>query len=250
LAAAAVLEEEAAAAFREEAAASGAAAVPAGGKFILGWTMKLLSDKENSLVESAIEAAELKTSGEIVFVIADASGLYRHAAFMGALVGMAVVTAISISLPFFPHTITNVLWTEFLSFAFFYAALPHLPWRRWFISKKEMDARVHEAAFMQFYASGLYRTRDSNGIEIFLSVFEKEVVVIGDRGINEKMGEQHWQHVRDLIIQGIRRGEACAGICAAIESCAQALAQHFPIRPDDVNELPNRVIHRPLNPKP
>jgi uncharacterized membrane protein len=55
--------------------------------------------------------------------------------------------------------------------------------------------------------------------------------------------------VRDLIIQSIKEGNACAGICAAIENCGQALAQYFPIKPDDANELPNQVIHRPLNPK-
>jgi putative membrane protein len=220
--------------------------------------MKLLNDEENKLVESAIKKAESMTSGEIVFATADASSHYRHATLQGAVLGMAIISAIYLlilhffptiaSMPF-PDIITNLLLTEFLSFAVFYIILPFLPWRRWFISRKEMDSHVYDAAFMQFYSSGLYRTRESNGIEIFLSLLERKVVVIGDRGINEKMGEQHWQKVRDLIIQGIKQGNACAGICAAIESCGQALAQHFPIKPDDVNELPNQVIHRPLNPQ-
>ena len=101
---------------------------------------------------------------------------------------------------------------------------------------------------MQFYASGLYRTRESNGVEIYLSLFEREVVVIGDSGIHSKMGDQHWQEVRDLIIAGIKRGEARQGICGAIESCGKALAEYFPHRTDDINELPDRVITRPLNP--
>lgn len=223
--------------------------------------MKLLNDEEQKLVEAAIQKAESATSGEIVFAVTDASGLYRHATLQGTVLGMAVVTAVYMLIPYIhpaaadlayfshsdPHFVTHLLWTEFLSFAFFYVALPFLPWRRWLISRREMDARVREAAFMEFYSSGLHRTRDCNGVEIFLSLFEREVVVLGDRGINEKMGEQHWQKVRDLIIRGVKEGKACAGICAAIESCGQALARHFPIKPDDVNELPNRVIHRQLN---
>jgi putative membrane protein len=221
--------------------------------------MKLLNDEENKQVEAAIQKAESMTSGEIVFATADASSHYHHATLQGSVVGMAIITAIYLlipllfpnaeNLPYFSHSVTNLLLTEFISFAVFYLVLPHLPWRRWLISQKEMDAHVHEAAFMQFYASGLYRTREFNGIEIFLSFFERRVVVIGDRGIHEKMGDQHWQNVRDLIIRGIKEGNVCAGICAAIESCGQALSQHFPHRRDDVNELPDKVIQRPLGPR-
>jgi putative membrane protein len=124
-----------------------------------------------------------------------------------------------------------------------------VPWRRWIISRQEMDARVRDAAFMQFYSSGLYRTRESNGVEIYLSFFERAVVVIGDRGIHEKMGDSHWDSARDLIIQGIRRGNVAGGICAAIDACGKALAEHFPHRADDINELPDRVINRSLGPQ-
>ncbi len=208
--------------------------------------MKLLSDQDNKAIEEAIKKAEATTSGEIVFAAAPASANYQHGTLQGALIGMVVVTAVFFLLPMV-HTPTTILWTEFISFAVFYSILPHLPWRRWFISKSEMDARVHEAAFMQFYSSGLYRTRESNGVEIYLSFFERRVVVIGDRAIHAKMGDRHWQDVRDLIIRGMKEGNTCGGICAAIETCGKALAEHFPPRPDDINELPDKVIDRSLN---
>jgi putative membrane protein len=210
--------------------------------------MAQLSEQDNKAIEEAIKQAEGMTSGEIVFATAPASAHYHHATLQGALIGMAVVTAVFLALPL-NHMLTSLLWTEFLSFAIFYAILPHLPWRRWIISKQEMDARVKDAAFMQFYSSGLYRTRESNGVEIYLSFFEREVVVIGDRAIHEKMGDQHWNNVRDLIIRGMKSGDVRGGICAAIEACGKALAEHFPHRPDDVNELPDAVIDRSLDPQ-
>ena len=209
--------------------------------------MKLLSEEDHKVIEAAIRQAEATTSGEIVFAAAEASANYHHATLQGAIIGMAVAAAVYLMIPI-AHATTGLLWTEVLSFAVCYALLPRLPWRRWIISQQEMDTRVHEAALMQFYTSGLYRTRESNGVEIYLSLFEREVVVIGDSGIHVKMGDQHWQHVRDLIIAGIRRGDAREGICAAIESCGKALAQYFPPRTDDINELPNQVIRRTINP--
>jgi putative membrane protein len=205
----------------------------------------MLSDEDNKAIEAAIKKAEATTSGEIVFTAARASARYLHATLQGAIIGMAILTAVFLTLPV-SHNITNLLWVEFISFAVFYTALPYLPWRRWIISKQEMDARVKDAAFMQFYAGGLHRTRESNGVEIFLSLFERRVVVIGDRAIHEKMGDQHWQQARDLIIRGISAGDLRGGVCAAIEICGKALAEHFPPRPDDVNELSDKVVERPL----
>ena len=209
--------------------------------------MKLLSDEDKKAISEAVSRAEAGTSGEIVFAVAEASAKYHHELLQASIVGMAAAAAIYLAFPA-DHTIGITLWTQIVSFALIYAILPHLPTRRWVIPSREMEARVGEAAFLEFYSSGLFRTRESNGVLIYLSVFERRVVVIGDRGIHEKMGNQHWDEVRDLIIEGIKQGRAREGICAAIESCGRALASHFPHRADDTNELPDQVIDRQVRP--
>jgi putative membrane protein len=207
--------------------------------------MKRLKDEDYRVIEEAVKKAEATTSGEIVFTASQASAHYHHATLQGAIIGMVIVAAVSLFLPF-AHTITTLLWTEFISFAVFYSILPKLPCRRWIISTQEMDARVQETALMQFYSSGLYKTREANGVEIYLSFFERRVVVIGDRAIHAKMGDGHWQAVRDLIIRGMKEGNVRGGICSAIEACGKALSEHFPPRTDDINELSDRVIRRSL----
>jgi len=209
--------------------------------------MKLLSDEDRRVISEAVAKAEAQTSGEIVFATADASARYHHELLQASIVGAAVASAIYLALPV-DHTIGILLWTQIVSFALVYAILPHLTVRRLVIPSRELEARVSEAAFLEFYSSGLFRTRESNGVLIYLSVFERRVVVIGDRGIHEKMGNPHWDEVRDMIIDGIRRGRPREGICAAIESCGRALAAHFPHRADDVNELPDQVVDRKLRP--
>lgn len=208
---------------------------------------QLLTETEKKSIADAIHKAEATTSGEIVFALIDSSARYHHATLQGALVGMILSTAIYMALPA-DHTIGIMLWTQLVSFALLLGVLPRLPWRRCFIPAREMETRVNEAAFRQFYASGLFRTREENGILIFLSLFERRVVVLGDRGINEKIGEHRWNDVRDLIIQGIRQNKAREGICEALERCGRALAEHFPHRHDDVNELPDHVIDKSVDP--
>jgi putative membrane protein len=203
----------------------------------------LLSEEEKQTVAEAIKKAELTTSGEIVFALTDRSGHYHHAYLQAALIGAIAMTALYLALPV-PQSIGLVIWTEIVGFALALAVIPHTPWQRWFISKKEMDECVQDSAFREFYASGLYKTRESNGVLIYLSCLERRVVVLGDKGIHEKMGDPHWSEVRDQIIRGIRQGQAAQGICAAVEICGRALARHFPRPPDDINELPDEVIDR------
>ncbi len=210
-------------------------------------TRQLLTEEDKQAISEAIKLAEGATSGEIVFAVADSSARYHHASIQAAVAAMVAGTAVYLALPL-EHLIGLVLWTQLVCFALAYAVVPRLPWRRIFIPAREMNARVHEAAFMEFYSSGLHRTAEANGVLIYLSILERRVVVIGDRGIHEKMGEQHWHAVRDRIILGIRQGRAREGICDAISTCGKALAEHFPHREDDVNELSDSVIDRKVRP--
>ncbi len=208
--------------------------------------MKLLRDEDKRAIEEAIRKAEGQTSGEIVFALTDASSHYQHATLQGALAGMALVTAAYLLLPI-PPTIPAVLWVEVLSFGLLLGVRPRLPWRRWFIPSREMDMRVHQAALAEFYASDLHRTRESNGVLIYLSILERRVIILGDKAIDEKIGNQ-WDALRDMIIQSIHEGKAPEGICRAVERCGEVLKQHFPHRADDINELPDSVIERSLRP--
>ena len=203
----------------------------------------LLSEKDKKSIAEAVKRAEMTTSGEIVFALADSSGHYHHATLLGALIGAVAAAALYLALPI-SHSIDLVLWAEIIAFALVYAVLPHLSLRHWFIPGREMNDCVHDAAFREFYSSGLYKTRAANGVLIYLSCFEHRVVVLGDKGIHEKMGDPHWHEVRDRIIQGIRQGQAVTGICDAIDLCGKALAANFPHLPDDVNELSDDVIDR------
>jgi putative membrane protein len=45
-----------------------------------------------------------------------------------------------------------------------------------------------------------------------------------------------------LLISGIKSGDIAKGYADAIEKCGILLSQHFPIRPQDKNELPNKLV--------
>jgi len=76
------------------------------------------------------------------------------------------------------------------------------------------------------------------GIMIFISFFEREVMVIADRGISKVVEQKEWDKMVQGIIQNIRMGKVVDGIEAAILRCGEILLEKgFLKTADDVNEL-------------
>ena len=114
--------------------------------------------------------------------------------------------------------------------------------KRLFISDREIEEEVEEAAVTGFFREGLYRTRDETGILIFISVFERRVWVLADRGINDKVKEGQWDDIVRMIIEGIKSKDQANAICKAVDKVGMILKEHFPIKQDDSDELKNLII--------
>jgi len=101
---------------------------------------------------------------------------------------------------------------------------------------------VRERAVRAFFEKGLYKTRDETGILIFISILERKVWILGDKGINAKIAPQFWSSLADELSAGLRQNRACEALCTVIEKCGEILKEHFPKRVDDVNELEDELI--------
>jgi putative membrane protein len=114
--------------------------------------------------------------------------------------------------------------------------------KRFFVSGKTIDSEVKEAAVNGFFKQGLYRTRRSTGVLVFVSVFEKRIRILADRGIDEKLEPAVWQGVVADVVKGIRDGRAADAICRAVAEIGRLLEAHFPIEPDDTDELKGLIV--------
>jgi uncharacterized membrane protein len=92
-----------------------------------------------------------------------------------------------------------------------------------------------------FRRLGMHRTAERHGVLIYVAVDEHRLAVVGDDGIHARVGADHWNHVRDLMVEELRAGAPRAAMERAIETLGRALAAHYPRRPDDRNELSDEV---------
>jgi uncharacterized membrane protein len=104
---------------------------------------------------------------------------------------------------------------------------------------------IRQLAESEFKRLKMGNTRDKTGILLFLVLQSKEFTVLADSGIHEKVGDSAWEGIRDLLAGHFKKGLFSEGIIKAVTTMGELLASHFPIKPDDTNELSNKVIIRP-----
>jgi len=209
---------------------------------------QFLSDQDREKIIQTVQEVEQRTAGEILPMVVSGSYSYPMADVIGG-----VVFALPISL-ILSHFIGGWLWIGdqnmwlflgilIVCFIVFHQACHRILWlKRLFISRKEIEEEVEEAATTSFLREGLYRTRDRTGILIFISVFEHKVWVLGDQGINKKVSKDQWNKIVHIITEGIKQKNQTEAICRAVKEVGQMLQAYFPIKPDDRNELRDLII--------
>ena len=112
---------------------------------------------------------------------------------------------------------------------------------RVFISQQKDVTDPVAAAQEQFTRLGMAQTRDRNGVLIFLAPGPRKFAVIGDTGVHTHCGDAFWQELARAMSEHFRKAEFTEGIVQGINRAGELLAEHFPRRPDDNNELSDRV---------
>jgi putative membrane protein len=207
---------------------------------------RFFNEEARARIEALVREAETRSTGQIVPVVVEKSSGYPEARYRGALLGAALATILVLALRL-PLTLAELPLIQLAAGVL--GALVALwdPLERILAGRVELELAARERAVRAFHEHGLHRTADGTGVLVFASLFEHRAIVLGDHGINEKMGEAEWQRAVAVLVAGMRRGDPSAGFCEAIALCSAKLAQHFPRGPGagPGNELPDALrAHR------
>lgn len=208
----------------------------------------MFSESERKRIEEAVEHAERLTSGEIVPFVVEHSDPYDDAAWKGGLLsaflavsGLLAVDRLSgwwwspglaaVAITVVGGSVVGMLMSYFIT-----------PLRRFLAGRAVLDRRVAQRAAEAFVTEGVFRTRERTGILIFVSVFEREVLVVGDSGISANVKQDEWDEIVRAVVTGIRSGKLVDGLVRGIGMSAELLRKHgFVPGASDRNELPNTV---------
>ncbi len=221
------------------AAVSGAAA-PQGDGNMKAETF--FTEKEKETIAATIHEVETRTAGEVAVMVVDQSDDYPEGQILAAVVA-GVLPALFIADFYFAGSLWLFAFTAlFFSFAAGWL-VRYMPMvKRLFTPDSRLELQVKDRALAAFYEKGLYKTRDQTGVLFFISLFERKVWILADRGIYEKIPPENLQEYARGVAVGIRSGHATGVLCTEIRNVGKILAHHFPIKDDDTNELSNEVI--------
>ena len=217
---------------------------------------QFFTSAEQQRITAAVQAVEARTTGEVVVMVTSASHSYPEANLLAAAalaLPAALIAAFTTAGLLWWRG--EVLWLFLLLFTLFVLVLRPLVSRfpallRLFLRRDRMEAEVERAAFTHFFTEGLHTTREATGVLIFLSVLERRVWILGDRGINARIQPNSWQEFVDRLTAGIRDNLRCDALCRVIGEIGEVLADRFPPRSDDRNELEELVIVTGTDPGP
>lgn len=94
-----------------------------------------------------------------------------------------------------------------------------------------------------FWLLKMENTAARNGVLVYVAIKDRQMALLGDKGIHEKVGEEFWNKTVTTIRSQFTRESYSDAITKMITDVGQALKAHFPYnRETDVNELPDDIV--------
>lgn len=93
-----------------------------------------------------------------------------------------------------------------------------------------------------FRRYGLHETAQRNAVMILVDTRSRELLIYGDDGVHQRVGEMFWSDVRDAMLDELRAGRLADALATGIRLVGEKLAVLFPAAGDDRNEIAHDVI--------
>lgn len=205
----------------------------------MNWSIKFLSKFDQEKVAAAIAKAEKKTSVEIVPVVVRKSSATSHVFLFLMLFVFSITLIFEAWLGPIPAGFAFVVS---LCLSLF---LNQFDWvHRKLTPQAELNMQVGQRAELEFWRQNLHQTQGRTGVLIFLSLFERKVIVLGDEAIQKHFEEKDWAEAVQILLKNIKDGDPAEGFIQAINKILAVVKEEFPPAKRNKNELSDGIIFK------
>ena len=199
-----------------------------------------ITDIDRARIVEAIRTAEANTAGEIYVVIAREADDFRFVPILWAAL-------IALIVPWPLHLLTywsagTILLVQAVTFVLIAVATSHPVIRHRIVPSSIVAEAARKSAQAQFLSHGINLTEERTGLLIYVALSDRRVEIVADAGINGKVNQSTWDELAQEVIHAARAGALSDGLVKVIARAGKLLAQHWPPRPLNPNELPDRVV--------
>jgi uncharacterized membrane protein len=87
------------------------------------------------------------------------------------------------------------------------------------------------------------QTDARNAVLVYVALKDRQLALLGDKGIHEKVGNAFWNEKVKLILSHFNKADYAEGLQHIMKEIGEALRLHFPYDKDtDKNELPDDIV--------
>jgi putative membrane protein len=113
--------------------------------------------------------------------------------------------------------------------------------RRWLTPPRARRRRVVAAARAAFYEKGVRMTSERTGMLVYVSLLERAVEIVLDRGVEQAVPATEWKFATAQIEGTLRRTMDAHAVADKIKGLGTICEAVLERSEDDVNELPDEV---------
>lgn len=205
-----------------------------------------VTDAMRADIKKAVEELERNTTGEMVCVITEASARYVMFPLLWAALTALLLPLANLFIDTGPDAPFTITFAEQSGVFVVLAALFVLtPLRHKLTPPGVCITNCRRYAFEQFFVQKLNETKKRLGVMLFVSLDERYVELVADKGISDKVKPEDWNKIVDDFIADVKSGKVHDGYIKAVRACQDILKTHFPDVPEDVNELADGLVELP-----
>lgn len=190
------------------------------------------------ILTDCVKKIEVTTDAELVLIVRARSGSYAHADY---LFGVLLAFASLLFLLFSPFVFQQY-WVAIDVALFFvigaFVSSRSNSIRRLLTTDKFRREAVRTGAAAMFYEAGIANTNAEMGVLIYLSILERRLELIADRGVLKGVNALEWNQLLFELHEAGRKSEPQA-LLRGLEKLGVLLARHCPATGENPNELPD-----------
>jgi putative membrane protein len=195
-------------------------------------------DRCRESLTTCVRDIEKSTDAELVLVVRARSGAYRQADYLfGAIFALlGLLTLLFLPVDFHELWVVIDVVVCFVLGAFLSSRSNFI--RRFFTTEKFRADVVRTGAAAMFYEAGIANTNAEMGVLVYLSLLERRLELIADRGILKAVPALDWNEIRFQLHQAGKKSDPEA-LLASLCAFGELLAKHVPPTGENPNELPD-----------
>ena len=215
-------------------------------------TAALLDAEAEAAIRQRVAALEAATGVEAVSAVIARADSYPEIPWKAFALGASLAALATVSLALrepgweaFEAVVETATVVLAAGAAAALATIWIAPFARLFLPRSRREGEVLQFAQALFLEAGLFKTARGDGILLLVSLFERQVTVVADRGIRDRVGNPEFDSVVAAVTERLARGHLKDALLDGLARLETVLAARgFHAQAGKANEIPDSVIQR------